>query len=89
MTPESRRRRLYRRLRQKSGKNTRFQDMQTALEQHGFQFHRISRSSHYLYKYPDRAGFLTLIRDHPGNEVADYSGRKALDAIQEVAGYED
>jgi len=81
-------RRQFEKVLQKRCKNVGFDELCSLLEMHGWTLDRIARNNHYIYVHPDYEGIVNIPKPHRGSDVKPVYCRHALQAIEEVAGYE-
>jgi predicted RNA binding protein YcfA (HicA-like mRNA interferase family) len=79
--------REFERIRAKRCRNVRFDELCSLLEMHGWVLDRIARNNHYIFVHRDYLGIVSIPRPHRGHVKLPYC-KHALQAIEEVAGYE-
>lgn len=89
MASPARSKKLFDKIRQKRCKNVRFDELCSLLEKHGWILHTIARNSHYIYVHTNYEGTVNVPKPHPGPDVKPFYCRRALSAIEEVAGYDE
>ena len=72
----------------KRGRNTKFDELCALLEMHGWTLHQIAKNNHYVFVHSGYEGTVNIPKPRGGGDVLPVYCRHALQAIEEVAGYE-